>query len=83
MSSGGLLLLLGLLTLWTELTPVSSLGGPAYCKLPPEPGPCHEYKHAFYYNPDARECEEFIYGGCKGNKNNFKTRHECHRVCVR
>nr|C1IC53.1 RecName: Full=Protease inhibitor 4; AltName: Full=Kunitz inhibitor IV; Flags: Precursor [Walterinnesia aegyptia]ABX82870.1 Kunitz inhibitor IV [Walterinnesia aegyptia] len=83
MSSGCLLLLLGLLTLWAELTPISGLGGPKYCHLPADPGPCSNYRPAYYYNPASRKCEEFMYGGCKGNKNNFKTRHECHRVCVR
>nr|ADF50026.1 kunitz-type serine protease inhibitor isoform 2 [Bungarus flaviceps] len=82
MSSGGLLLPLGLLTLWAELTPISSLGVPEYCNLPPDPGPCDAYKRVYYYIPAARKCEQFIYGGCKGNKNSFKTRHECHRVCV-
>nr|UMW88282.1 Kunitz-type peptide [Vipera transcaucasiana] len=38
MSSGGLLLLLGLLTLWAELTPVSSRDRPMFFYLPAEPG---------------------------------------------
>ncbi|KAL7990138.1 hypothetical protein Chor_010492 [Crotalus horridus] len=33
MSSGGLLLLLGLLSLWAELTPVSGQGRPLGCQL--------------------------------------------------
>nr|ADF50027.1 kunitz-type serine protease inhibitor isoform 3 [Bungarus flaviceps] len=53
MSSGGLLLLLGLLTLWAELTPISSLGVPEYCNLPPDPGPCDAYKRVYYYIPAA------------------------------
>nr|D5J9Q8.1 RecName: Full=Kunitz-type serine protease inhibitor isoform 5; Flags: Precursor [Bungarus flaviceps flaviceps]ADF50029.1 kunitz-type serine protease inhibitor isoform 5 [Bungarus flaviceps] len=81
MSSGGLLLLLGLLTLWAELTPVSSKDRPKYCNLPPEPGPCHGRKFAFYYHPASNKCKEFVYGGCGGNDNNFKTKDKCQRAC--
>ena len=26
-------------------------------------------------------CEEFIYGGCGGNENNFETLEECNQQC--
>uniref|UniRef100_U3F5B9 Kunitz inhibitor 7 n=1 Tax=Micrurus fulvius TaxID=8637 RepID=U3F5B9_MICFL len=83
MSSGGLLLLLVLHTFWAELTPVSGLRGPKYCYLPADPGPCRRYITAYYYNPSTHSCLQFVYGGCEGNENNFKTGHECHRACVR
>nr|B5L5R0.1 RecName: Full=Blackelin-4; Flags: Precursor [Pseudechis porphyriacus]ACC77797.1 blackelin-4 precursor [Pseudechis porphyriacus] len=82
MSSGGLLLLLGLLTLREGLTPVSSKDRPDFCELPDDRGPCRGIFHAFYYNPDQRQCLEFIYGGCYGNANNFKTIDECKRTCA-
>nr|B6RLX2.1 RecName: Full=Kunitz-type serine protease inhibitor TCI; AltName: Full=Trypsin and chymotrypsin bi-functional serine protease inhibitor; Short=OH-TCI; Flags: Precursor [Ophiophagus hannah]ABY74980.1 trypsin and chymotrypsim bi-functional serine protease inhibitor [Ophiophagus hannah] len=82
MSSGRLLLLLGLLTLWAELTPVSGLGRPKFCELPAVSGFCKAYIPSFYYNPDASACQKFIYGGCGGNANKFKTIEECHRTCV-
>nr|Q8AY41.2 RecName: Full=Kunitz-type serine protease inhibitor C; AltName: Full=Kunitz inhibitor C; Flags: Precursor [Bungarus candidus] len=82
MSSGGLLLLLGLLTLWTELTPVSSKNRPPFCNLLPEPGRCNAIVRAFYYNSRLRKCLEFPYGGCGGNANNFKTIDECQRTCA-
>uniref|UniRef100_A0AAU6NT03 Kunitz/BPTI-like toxin transcript variant X1 n=1 Tax=Micrurus mipartitus TaxID=430902 RepID=A0AAU6NT03_MICMP len=82
MSSGGLLLLMGLLTLWVELTPVSSLGGPAYCNLPPDSGSCKANFPAFYYDPASHKCQEFIYGGCDGNDNNFKSIDECQSTCA-
>uniref|UniRef100_R4G2G5 KP-Fur-17 n=1 Tax=Furina ornata TaxID=529697 RepID=R4G2G5_9SAUR len=80
MSSGGLLLLLGLLTLWAELTPVSSKDRPKFCELPPDSGPCKQNIKAFYYSHHA--CLPFIYGGCQGNANNFKTIDECQRTCA-
>lgn len=27
----------------------------------------------FYFDKTARECKEFVFGGCKGNANNFET----------
>nr|Q6ITC1.1 RecName: Full=Kunitz-type serine protease inhibitor homolog mulgin-1; Flags: Precursor [Pseudechis australis]AAT45400.1 mulgin-1 [Pseudechis australis] len=82
MSSGGLLLLLGLLTLWEVLTPVSSKDRPRFCELPADPGPCNGLFQAFYYNPVQRTCLKFRYGGCKGNPNTFKTIEECKRTCA-
>nr|P00993.1 RecName: Full=Chelonianin; AltName: Full=Basic protease inhibitor; AltName: Full=RTPI [Caretta caretta] len=51
------------------------------CRLPPEQGPCKGRIPRYFYNPASRMCESFIYGGCKGNKNNFKTKAECVRAC--
>ncbi|XP_058033070.1 kunitz-type serine protease inhibitor bitisilin-1-like [Ahaetulla prasina] len=82
MSSGSLLLLLGLLTLWAELTPVSGQKRPSLCYLPADSGPCLAYMPRFYYNSTSHECQGFIYGGCRGNANNFETIDECHRTCV-
>nr|AEI52543.1 Kunitz trypsin inhibitor protein 2 [Vipera renardi] len=78
MSSGGFLLLLGLLTLWAELTPISGQDHPVFCYLPADPGICKAHKPRFYYNPASNKCKEFFYGGCGGNANNFKTREEGH-----
>nr|Q6ITB7.1 RecName: Full=Kunitz-type serine protease inhibitor scutellin-1; Flags: Precursor [Oxyuranus scutellatus scutellatus]AAT45404.1 scutellin-1 [Oxyuranus scutellatus] len=82
MSSGGLLLLLGLLTLWEVLTPVSSKDRPDFCELPADTGPCRVGFPSFYYNPDEKKCLEFIYGGCEGSANNFITKEECESTCA-
>uniref|UniRef100_A0A182C5R7 Kunitz-type inhibitors n=1 Tax=Phalotris mertensi TaxID=1260334 RepID=A0A182C5R7_9SAUR len=82
MSSGGLLLLLGLLTLWAELTPVSGKDQPEFCNLPPDTGTCRKALLRFYYNPASNKCEKFIYGGCEGNANRFKIERKCKRICV-
>ena len=31
----------------------------------------------FYFDPSSGTCRQFYYGGCEGNKNNFKTIREC------
>ncbi|XP_070795493.1 kunitz-type serine protease inhibitor bitisilin-2-like [Pituophis catenifer annectens] len=81
MSSGGLLLLLGLLSLW-ELTPVSGQNRPEFCYLPPDPGPCLAIFPAYYYDSASNECKVFIYGGCWGNANRFGTKDQCQYTCV-
>jgi hypothetical protein len=51
------------------------------CELQPVKGPCDGHIPRFYYNVDAGTCKEFIYGGCEGNQNNFKTREKCKATC--
>nr|ADF50033.1 beta-bungarotoxin b chain isoform 3 [Bungarus flaviceps] len=81
MSSGSLLLLLGLLTLLAELTPVSSRKRHPDCDKPPNKKRCTGHIPAFYYNPQRKTCERFSYGGCKGNGNHFKTPQLCMCRC--
>lgn len=52
------------------------------CSLPAESGPCYAYMPSFYYNAEAGRCEEFIYGGCEGNANNFATLADCEDSCL-
>lgn len=47
------------------------------CKLPTEIGPCRALKKNWAYNAVEGKCQEFIYGGCRGNANNFKTEFQC------
>nr|QSI83997.1 kunitz peptide [Calliophis bivirgatus] len=82
MSSGGLFLLLGLLTLWAEMTPVSSTFRPRFCYLPPAKGTCNFRNRAFHYNPHLKKCQEFLYGGCGGNENRFMTIEACKHICA-
>nr|B5L5P6.1 RecName: Full=Veswaprin-c; Flags: Precursor [Demansia vestigiata]ACC77783.1 veswaprin-c precursor [Demansia vestigiata] len=59
MSSGGLLLLLGLLTLWAELTPVSSLDRPkkpGLCPPRPQKPPCVRECKNDWRCPGERKC---------------------------
>lgn len=46
-----------------------------------EPGYCRGFMTRYTYNATAQKCEEFIYGGCHGNDNNFRSMDECQREC--
>ncbi|XP_046863883.1 early lactation protein-like [Xenia sp. Carnegie-2017] len=57
--------------------------GPCKCLLQPVTGPCRARFRRFYYNVNQRKCLPFYYGGCRGNKNNFKSKISCVRSCKR
>ncbi|XP_064467900.1 kunitz-like toxin PcKuz3 [Ornithodoros turicata] len=51
------------------------------CLLPPKPGLCKAYMPRFHYSRAAGTCRQFIYGGCGGNANNFRSLRECLTAC--
>ena len=51
------------------------------CKLPKVTGPCRARIPRWYFNDKTKRCERFIYGGCRGNKNNFKSLAGCQGKC--
>ncbi|XP_022256390.1 kunitz-type serine protease inhibitor kunitoxin-Phi1-like [Limulus polyphemus] len=51
------------------------------CSQLKEKGPCSGNLHRYYFSPTYRRCLKFIYSGCGGNNNNFKTLSECERYC--
>ncbi|VDL63563.1 unnamed protein product [Hymenolepis diminuta] len=53
------------------------------CRLPIVSGPCRAYVVRWAMNTRTGKCEKFIYGGCGGNRNNFKSKKECERKCLR
>ena len=54
---------------------------PRFCHEDKVTGPCKGYFPRFYYDEETGLCKKFIYGGCEGNNNNFKTFDECQNVC--
>uniref|UniRef100_A0AAX7TFB3 BPTI/Kunitz inhibitor domain-containing protein n=1 Tax=Astatotilapia calliptera TaxID=8154 RepID=A0AAX7TFB3_ASTCA len=53
-----------------------------YCEAKPETGPCRASLRHWYYNRETGNCEMFMYGGCRGNKNNYPTRESCMQTCT-
>lgn len=51
------------------------------CNLPKEIGLCKAAIPRFFYNSLTGECEEFTYGGCGGNGNNFEKKEKCLKEC--
>ncbi|XP_077523887.1 tauPI-stichotoxin-Hcr2d-like [Amblyomma americanum] len=51
------------------------------CREPKNPGPCQGYFPRYYFNKDTKTCEQFIFGGCQANGNNFATLQECQSRC--
>lgn len=51
------------------------------CQLPMNEGFCSDYILLWYYHLQADDCRPFVYGGCGGNRNRFKTRQKCEQIC--
>merc|ERR1712170_225524 len=53
------------------------------CNLPKRVGKCRALTWRVFYNLETKSCEEFGFGGCDGNDNNFYTAEECVRACYK
>ncbi|KAM9811603.1 kunitz-type protease inhibitor 2 [Syngnathus typhle] len=52
------------------------------CEAEPMVGPCRAAFRHWYYDSLQGQCKAFIYGGCKGNKNNYRTQKSCLDACL-
>jgi len=53
---------------------------PALCNLNKKTG-CEAAIPRFFFNKKTGKCEKFIFGGCRGNKNNFEKKTSCEITC--
>ncbi|VDM19646.1 unnamed protein product [Hydatigera taeniaeformis] len=60
-----------------------SQGNADVCTQPIEPGVCKAHTKSWGYDPAKGSCVRFIYGGCGGNENRFKTKKECKQTCIK
>ncbi|XP_067310988.1 kunitz-type protease inhibitor 1a isoform X2 [Pseudorasbora parva] len=60
------------------LTPEQSLH---HCLVPKKEGPCRGSFPRWHYNAVSEKCEEFKFGGCKPNRNNYLALNECQNAC--
>ena len=51
------------------------------CSQPVETGHCRAMFPRYAFNATSQRCEEFVYGGCSGNDNNFDNLEECQDEC--
>lgn len=52
-----------------------------HCLVPKKAGPCRGSFPRWHYNAASEKCEEFFFGGCKENRNNYLSREECMNAC--
>ncbi|XP_054452381.1 kunitz-type protease inhibitor 2 [Anoplopoma fimbria] len=53
-----------------------------HCGAEPQVGPCRAAFQHWYYNSETGSCQSFIYGGCRGNKNNYVSKESCMATCA-
>ncbi|XP_029454448.1 kunitz-type protease inhibitor 1 isoform X2 [Rhinatrema bivittatum] len=52
-----------------------------HCLVPAKVGSCRGSFPRWHYNSSTQKCEEFTFGGCKPNKNNYLREDECKLAC--
>ncbi|XP_074126927.1 collagen alpha-4(VI) chain-like isoform X2 [Sminthopsis crassicaudata] len=52
------------------------------CSMTKDAGMCHDYVLKWYYHQDQDTCQQFWFGGCGGNQNQFETKQDCESRCV-
>nr|XP_033807232.1 kunitz-type protease inhibitor 1 [Geotrypetes seraphini] len=52
-----------------------------HCLAPAKVGLCRGSFPRWHYNSSSQACEEFIFGGCKPNKNNYLREEGCKLAC--
>ncbi|XP_072248710.1 kunitz-type protease inhibitor 2 [Leuresthes tenuis] len=52
------------------------------CEAAPKAGPCRASLKHWFYNQETGSCQSFIYGGCRGNKNNYLSEDSCRATCT-
>jgi hypothetical protein len=55
---------------------------PGICALPRVVGPCRAAFRRWFYSASLGQCQQFVYGGCRGNANNFHSEDQCRRQCI-
>ncbi|CAD5225297.1 unnamed protein product [Bursaphelenchus okinawaensis] len=54
-----------------------------HCEHPVDVGECSGVFTRFAYNQLTNDCQQFTYGGCGGNGNNFPNKAECLSSCAK
>ncbi|XP_021440392.2 kunitz-type protease inhibitor 1 isoform X2 [Oncorhynchus mykiss] len=52
-----------------------------HCLVPKKVGPCRGSFPRWHYNAASEKCEEFLFGGCRENLNNYLSLQECTNAC--
>uniref|UniRef100_A0A7N5JI28 Kunitz-type protease inhibitor 2 n=1 Tax=Ailuropoda melanoleuca TaxID=9646 RepID=A0A7N5JI28_AILME len=79
---GALLALLASLLLFRAEAANGERGVHDFCRVPKIVGRCRASFPRWWYNATDGSCQQFVYGGCEGNKNNYLTKEECLEKCA-
>lgn len=52
------------------------------CKKNQSYGECSKYVVRWYYDQTKKDCLPFVYSGCGGNENRFKSKQSCAGFCM-
>ncbi|KAM9840601.1 kunitz-type protease inhibitor 1-like [Aulostomus maculatus] len=52
-----------------------------YCLAPMKVGPCRAAFLRWRYDAEKGDCQQFVFGGCKANNNNYLSDKECLTAC--
>uniref|UniRef100_UPI003AAF00B8 kunitz-type protease inhibitor 1a isoform X1 n=1 Tax=Centroberyx gerrardi TaxID=166262 RepID=UPI003AAF00B8 len=52
-----------------------------HCMAPKKQGPCRGSFPRWHYNGASEKCEQFTFGGCRENLNNYLSLQECANAC--
>ncbi|KAF6079546.1 serine peptidase inhibitor, Kunitz type 2 [Phyllostomus discolor] len=52
-----------------------------HCTAKAVTGPCRASFLRWYFDAEKNSCDNFIYGGCQGNKNNYLSKEACMSRC--
>uniref|UniRef100_A0A4W2EF34 BPTI/Kunitz inhibitor domain-containing protein n=1 Tax=Bos indicus x Bos taurus TaxID=30522 RepID=A0A4W2EF34_BOBOX len=66
---------------YSALNKENKASKPALCLEPKLTGGCNSMMTRYFYNAQTGLCEQFVYGGCEGNGNNFKKLEDCMKTC--
>ena len=65
-----------------ESVPSNQVGIPHECTLEEDKGPCRAMLRRYCFDSQTGKCKQFVYGGCAGNQNNFKSKDKCEKKCL-
>ncbi|XP_066141086.1 papilin isoform X3 [Euwallacea fornicatus] len=52
------------------------------CEQSKAEGPCRGQHRRYFFDKASGQCQEFTYGGCRGNNNNFLSLEACRQKCA-
>ncbi|MBN3308408.1 TFPI1 inhibitor, partial [Amia calva] len=67
---------------WSDLLTRDS-DKPDFCLSCADRGTCDGSVKRYLYNPKTNRCQAFVYSGCGGNQNNFTSKKDCRKTCMK